>query len=120
MLKSRSFWIREKGKRLAMNTPIQGSAKDIMTLAELKCNPEPHPELMELGWYSADLDQMDVKMLLEVHDELVFECPESHAQTAFDCIREHMSTAMDGVRPFHCPLEVSGGIGNTWTEAGGK
>lgn len=119
-LRAKSKWVRAAAERVAMNTPIQRSAADIVMVAMLRCNPEPHPELVELGWYNEDLDKMGVKQILQVHDELLFECPKQHAEEANALIEEAMENPLDGIREFLCPLTTSGDIGADWKEAGGK
>lgn len=119
-INSCSRWQREKAERLAMNTPIQASAMDIVLVASLRCNPAPHPDLVRLGWYSGALDQLGARQILQVHDELIFECPESNAAEAFETAKSLMEHAMEGIRPFLCPLEVTGGYGVNWKEAGHK
>lgn len=119
-LRARSKWVRAKAERLAMNTPIQRSAAEIVMVAMLRCNSEPHPELVDLGWYNEDLDKMGVKQVLQVHDELLFECPEAHAEEANAIIENLMQDPLDGIREFLCPLTTSGDLGADWKEAGSK
>lgn len=116
-LKSRASFAR--GRRLAMNTPIQGSAADIVTVARLRCNPEPHPELVRLGWFNERLHRLGAKLLLEVHDELIVECPEKNGPQVLAEMKSTLANCMVGVRDFLCPLEASGGYGPNWALAKG-
>ncbi len=100
--------INDKNKRLvanaeraAINAPIQGGAADIIKLAMNKLARL----LKERG--------LKTKMLLQVHDELVFEVPEDELAAASKLIKETMEKVVDSDVPFNAEL----GIGNTWTEA---
>ena len=100
--------INDKNKRLvanaeraAINAPIQGGAADIIKLAMNKLRRL----LKEQG--------LKTKMLLQVHDELVFEVPEDELAAASKLIKETMEKVVDFDVPFNAEL----GIGNTWTEA---
>ena len=100
--------INDKNKRLvanaeraAINAPIQGGAADIIKLAMNKLARS----LKERG--------LKTKMLLQVHDELVFEVPEDELAAASKLIKETMEKVVDFDVPFNAEL----GIGNTWTEA---
>lgn len=111
--------VRRKGERLAKNV-IQNCATDVVLLAMLRTCPVDHPELRHLGWHREELARWGVRALLQVHDELVFEVPEQHAEAAKKLLTEMMEGCLEGVRPFLCPLGVSGGIGPNWKIAGGK
>jgi DNA polymerase-1 len=95
--------------RQALNV-IQNCAADVMTLAMLRTNPASHPVLGDMG----------CKVLLNIHDELLFEVPEKFAEEAKQLIGYEVTHVFEGVRDFLCPLAVEGGIGNNWKEAGGK
>jgi DNA polymerase-1 len=92
---------RARAERLANNTPIQGTAADIMKRGML------------------DTERMlaehvpSARILLQVHDELVIEVPEADASKALEVGREAMAKAMT----LSVPLVVDGGIGSTWNEA---
>lgn len=90
--------LRAQAERIAGNTPIQGSAADILKLAMVKL---------------ADPVVPGARMILTVHDELVFEVPEAKAEEASKLIRE----AMEGVIKLEVPLTVDVGIGKNWAEA---
>lgn len=93
--------IREAAERTAINTPVQGTAADIIKIAMINI----HAELGEL--YN------DARMLLQVHDELVFEVPESQSEALYTWIISKMSTAYELI----VPLKVDGGMGKNWSEA---
>ena len=95
--------VRAIGERQALNAPIQGSAADIMKLAMI----EVDRTLVKSG--------LDTKMILTVHDELVFEVPEDEAGKAPDLIVE----AMTGVAEMKVPLVVDVSQGANWAEAKG-
>lgn len=117
-LESKHRWVRESAERLAMNTPIQGSAMDLMTCAALRCDTSRHPDVVEAGWGDDELACIGVKQLLQIHDELLFEVPEDAVDRAKAVISERMAAPLDGLREFLCPLEVTGGHGSNWKEAG--
>jgi DNA polymerase-1 len=98
-LRSANRGLRFEAERVAKNTPIQGAAADILKLAMNK---------LGLG---------DVvpgaRMILTVHDELVFEVPEAHVEEASGRIKE----AMEGAMKLDVPLEVDVGSGSHWGEA---
>jgi DNA polymerase-1 len=94
---------RSKAERIAMNTPIQGSAADVMRMAQINC-------------HAADLKQRyGARMLLQVHDELVFQCPKDAVAACKAEIREYME------HPFcvelDVPLAADIGNGPSWMHA---
>ncbi len=93
---------REMAERMALNAPIQGSAADVIKVAMLRVNQA----LREEGLRS--------RMLLQVHDELVFEV----APGELDTLRELVTRTMRGAFELRVPLEVSFGTGRSWAEAG--
>ncbi|GAA2658514.1 DNA polymerase I [Nonomuraea recticatena] len=93
---------REMAERMALNAPIQGSAADIIKVAMLNV----HQALREEGLRS--------RMLLQVHDELVFEVAPSELETLRQVVTDQMNSAYS----LRVPLEVSVGIGRTWEDAG--
>ncbi len=99
-LKSRNFSLRNFAARTAMNTPIQGSAADIIKLAMLKVDRE----LKDAG--------LRTKLLLQVHDELVLEVPEDELKTAAELVKREM----EGVYPLDVPLEVGVFYGLNWRD----
>lgn len=89
---------RLAAERVAMNTPIQGTAADLLKLAMLSFRDPPTP---------------GARMVLTVHDELVFEVPHAEVERATACIRERM----EGVHPLEVPLVVDVGHGADWSSA---
>jgi DNA polymerase-1 len=86
---------------MALNAPIQGSAADVIKMAMLKIDAS----LRESGLKS--------RMLLQVHDELVFEIAPGEREALEKRVREDMGHAVD----MNVPLDVSVGVGRTWHEA---
>ena len=93
---------RAHGERMARNTPIQGSAADILKLAMIR---------VEAALAEASLG----RMVLTVHDELIFECPEGKVQDLVDRVRP----IMEGVIELNVPLKVDVGSGPTWAACKG-
>ncbi len=92
---------RSYGERIATNTPIQGSAADLCKLAMLKMAARFREE------------ELATKMLLQIHDELVFEAPPEEVERATAIIRDCMENAF----PLSVPLVVDVGTGASWAEA---
>ena len=90
-------------RRAAINAPIQGSNADIIRRAMIR---------MERA-----IEGIDATMLLQVHDELVFEAAEDAAEALIESAREVMATAHEPVVKLSVPIEVDGGVGRTWAEA---
>ena len=101
-LKSPIFQIRENARRAALNAPIQGTAADIMKLAMINIEREMRTK------------QLKSQMLLQVHDELVFEV----AAGELDTLRDLVVAKMQNVVELSVPLDVHIGIGKTWETAG--
>ncbi|HEX6968076.1 MAG TPA: DNA polymerase I [Micromonosporaceae bacterium] len=93
---------REMAERMALNAPIQGSAADIIKAAMLRIDAA----LRDRGLRS--------RMLLQVHDELVFEVAPGERETLEELVRREMG----GAYPLSVPLEVSVGVGADWNSAG--
>jgi DNA polymerase-1 len=87
-------------EREAINMPIQGSAADIIKLAMIRL----HDELSK--------GKLNAKMILQVHDELVFECPESELDAVVALVRDVMENAY----PLESKLKVDVGVGQSWDE----
>lgn len=100
-IRSRNFHLRSFAERTAMNTPIQGTAADIIKLAMVHI----HETLS-----SSDLR---ARMLLQVHDELIFECPRDELEELTQLVRDKMENAMT----LNVPLRVDVEHGRTWYEA---
>lgn len=93
-------WERSGAERKATNHPVQGSAADVMRMAMLKLD-------------SFNLDTAyGIDMLLQVHDELVFDVPKKHQKIAEEAIREGMEHSLP--RDLPVPLTVSGGFARSW------
>ena len=100
-INSTNFVVKGHAERNAINAPIQGSAADIIKLAMIKIDAE------------LELQNLETKMLLQVHDELIFESPENEIETAQLLIKTKMETAF----ATKVPLIVEIGTGNNWLEA---
>jgi DNA polymerase-1 len=100
-LQARNRMLRGAGERMARNTPIQGTAADLLKLAMI------HVQRM------LDRDAPDVKMLLTVHDELVLEAPVARA----DEMAKRLRDKMESVMKLEVPLKVDVGAGKNWAEA---
>lgn len=100
-INSRNFNIRSFAERTAINTPIQGSAADILKIAMIKIDKK----LKEEG--------MEATMLLQVHDELVFEAPNSEIPKLQKLVEETMADAVS----LSVPLKADSSFGDTWYEA---
>ena len=94
------------GERAAINAPIQGTAADVIRRAMIQ---------MPSALQKAGLDS--VRMLLQVHDELVFECPTGIEERAIPVIRETMANACSPAIDLQVPLIVDCGTGQNWEEA---
>jgi DNA polymerase-1 len=103
---SKSGAERQFGERAAINAPIQGAAADIIRRAMIR---------MPGALAAAGLG--DVKMLLQVHDELVFECPEGRVETAIPVIKRVMETAPEPAVALTAPLVVDARAAKNWDEA---
>ena len=100
-IRDRNFNLRAYGERTAQNSPLQGSAADLIKLAMIHI----HDAIREDGLAS--------RMLLQVHDELVFEVP----PTELDAMRALVCTHMEGAAELAVPLVVDLGVGPNWLEA---
>ena len=92
---------REVAERMALNAPIQGSAADIIKLAMLK---------VQKAIENANLDS---RLLLQIHDELILEVVEGEEEKVRELVRREMGSAY----PLRAPLDVSAGLGLTWHSA---
>ena len=93
--------IQAQGRNIAVNTPVQGSAADLMKLAMLRV----HERLAR--------ENLKARMLLQVHDELVLDLPEAELDKVTALLREEM----EGVYPLDVPLVVDVGHGRDWASA---
>lgn len=100
-INDKNFMTREFGKRAAMNAPIQGSAADLIKIAMIK---------VDAAMKEA---QVQSKMLLQIHDELIFLVPESELETMKQLVKDTMEHALE----LSVPLKASLAYGPTWYEA---
>jgi DNA polymerase-1 len=100
-LGSRNRTLRSAAERMAVNSVIQGTAADLIKKAMVEVDAATRAE------------GLPARMILQVHDELVFEVPEADAQRIGERVRE----LMEGVLPLRVPLVVDVGSGRNWREA---
>jgi DNA polymerase-1 len=100
-INSRNFNLRSFAERTAMNTPIQGTAADIIKKAMIDMDKRLHKE------------GLSSKLLLQVHDELIFEVPKDEISTMTKLVSEVMEAAME----LNVPLQVDVDHGDTWYDA---
>jgi DNA polymerase-1 len=100
-LTSRNFQMRTQAEREAVNMPIQGTAADILKKAMI----DLHDALPRRGFKT--------RMILTVHDELLFESPKEEADAAAALVRERM----EGAASLNVPLTVDVGMGENWRDA---
>ena len=100
-LKSANFNMRSFGERVALNMPIQGTAADIIKAAMVRVARR------------IEREGLQARLLLQVHDELIVECPEDEAARVQTLLAEEMEHVAD----FAVPLTVDAKIGRTWAEA---
>ncbi len=106
-INDKNFNVRSFQERAAINAPIQGSAADIIRLAMIKLN-----KLIE------DKNELKARMLLQIHDELIFECLEKDEVSIKKTIKDTMaSISSSEYHMFSIPLEVSVNSGYNWGEA---
>ena len=97
---SSNFMQRSFGERIAMNSPVQGTAADIMKIAMIRVDAR------------LKRDNSKARIVLQVHDELLIETPENETNYVKQILQEEMETAAD----ISVPLEVSVSTGNDWYE----
>ncbi len=102
-LKSKQFNMRSFGERVAMNTPIQGTAADIIKIAMVRV------------FNRLRADQLQSRLILQVHDELILEAPKSEAAQAEALLREEMEKAFE----MRVPLVAEAHSGYDWYTAKG-
>jgi DNA polymerase-1 len=94
----RNFTVRQRAEREAINMPIQGTASDIVKIAMLKVDE------------ALKRESLKTRMIMQVHDELLFEAPEAEVERAKQIIKREMETAVD----LDVPLLVEIGDGDNW------
>ena len=100
-LASSNVNVRASGERMARNTPIQGTAADVIKLAMVKV------------WRRIRAEGLQSRLILTVHDELIVEAPEAEAETAARILKEEM----EGCVHFAVPLDTDVRQGKSWLEA---
>ncbi|MFH0818758.1 MAG: DNA polymerase I [Patescibacteria group bacterium] len=100
-INSSIFQVRQAAERMAINMPVQGTAADVMKLAMIEIQQR------------IDRQEIPAKMVLQVHDELVFEVHKDQAQKVGEQIKEIMET----VYKISCPIVANINIGDNWEEA---
>lgn len=100
-IRASNFNIRAFAERTAINTPIQGSAADLIKLAMIAFQKKKEEQ------------KLKTRMILQVHDELVFEAPDNEVEKATRLIQEVMESAVT----LSVPLKVEVGTGNNWLDA---
>ncbi len=101
----KNFAIRGFAERQAINAPIQGSAADIIKLAMIKIHNE------------IKLNKINAKMILQVHDELIFEVKKQKKEDLIKQVKKIMETVHLNYKHFSVPLTVDYGFGDNWGEA---
>ncbi|MBO4915132.1 MAG: DNA polymerase I, partial [Oscillospiraceae bacterium] len=102
-LAASNFQTRSFGERVALNMPIQGAAADIIKLAMVRVDKRLRDE------------DLSARLILQVHDELIVECPEAEAETAARILTEEMEHAVE----LSVPLTAEAHWGKNWLEAKG-
>ena len=102
-LKSTNYNLRAFGERVALNMPIQGTAADVMKLAMIRVARRLKAEGLQ------------AQLILQVHDELIVECPQEEA----DQVKALLTQEMEGAGNFSVPLVAEAGAGRSWAEAKG-
>ena len=100
-LTASNFMVRQGGERIALNTPIQGTAADLIKIAMIRVDKALREEFPE------------AKLLLQVHDELIVECPEEIAPQ----VAELVSREMENIATLKVPLTAEAKIGKSWFDA---
>ena len=100
-LKSSNFNVRSFGERVALNMPVQGTAADIIKLAMVNVARKLKEQ------------QLQARLILQVHDELIVECPEPEAETVKALLESEMENAVH----LSVPLTAEAHIGHSWAEA---
>ena len=100
-LNSSNFNMRSFGERVALNMPIQGTAADIIKLA------------MVAVYRRMKAEQLEARLILQVHDELIVECPEDETER----VRFILTDAMENVAKLSVPIIAEAHAGHSWSEA---
>ena len=93
--------VQHFGERVAMNSPIQGTAADIIKIAMIRVSE------------ALEKENIDARLILQVHDELILEAHKDHAERAYEILRDSMEKSIE----LSVPLDVEAHIGENWLEA---
>lgn len=104
-INSKNYPRRQAAERAAINAPMQGAQSDIIKLAMIKIQ----------GWIEAEGLQSDIKMIMQVHDELVFEIKNS--KTILELSKQTIPEMMGSVASLKVPLLVGVGVGSNWEDS---
>ena len=104
-INDKNFSVRGFAERQAINAPIQGTAADVIKLAMIELNK------------LITADDLDAKILLQVHDELIFEIDEANKESSIEIIKSVMENVHLNFKNFEVPLLVDYGFGNNWGDA---
>jgi len=104
-INDKNFSVRGFAERQAINAPIQGTAADIIKLAMIELNK------------MISADDLDAKILLQVHDELIFEIDEANKKVSVEKIKNVMENIHLDFKNFNVPLLVDYGFGDNWGDA---
>jgi DNA polymerase I len=99
-IRSQNYAVRTNAERIAMNAPLQGTAADLMKLAMIKID------------YELERRSLKSKLIIQVHDEVVLDCPKTEAQEVQALVVE----AMEGAMKLSVPLKVNSAVGENWLE----
>ena len=102
-LKSSNYNLRSFGERVALNMPIQGTAADVMKLAMIRVAARLKAEGLR------------ARLVLQVHDELIVECPQEETEQ----VKALLTQEMEGAGQFSVPLVAEAGAGHSWAQAKG-
>jgi DNA polymerase-1 len=100
-INDRNYSVRSRAEREAINMPIQGTASDIVKIAMLRVDKALRAEKLE------------TRMIMQVHDELLFEAPDDEVERAKELIKREMEAAAE----LSVPLTVDIGVGKNWMAA---
>lgn len=100
-INDKNFNLRSFAERTAANTPLQGSAADLIKIAMIRIHAALHAK------------HPKARLLLQVHDELVLEAPHAEVDAVAALVKEHM----EGAASLKVPLVVDVGIGDNWLDA---
>lgn len=103
-INSKNPMMRQMQERMAMNTPIQGTAADLMKLAMIRLDEA----LTKAG--------LEAKLIIQVHDEVVIDCPKKELEQVKKIVVEAMENAFDGVVKLDVPLKANVAVGDNWMD----